>query len=238
MLKRILLPLTMISLLFSGTVQAEQTGPISFSPIEHASFVMRIGGKTIYIDPVGNPSAYDQYQAPDLILITDIHRDHLDKATVDSLKTPHTTIIVPESAHSQLKEGTIMNNGENKTIAGIKITAIPMYNLTEDRLDFHPRGRGNGYLLEASGKTVYISGDTEDVPEMRALKNLDYAVICMNLPYTMNVGQAASAVLAMKPAVVIPYHYRGKDGYSDLEEFSTLVATDKSIEVRLLDWYK
>ena len=112
-----------------------------------------------------------------------------------------------------------------------------MYNLTEDRLKYHEKGRGNGYLVTVGEKRIYISGDTEDIPEMRALENIDYAFVCMNLPYTMTVEQAASAVLEMKPKVVYPYHYRGTGGLSDTKKFAALVSEDGDIEVRQLDRY-
>jgi L-ascorbate metabolism protein UlaG (beta-lactamase superfamily) len=105
-------------------------------------------------------------------------------------------------------------------------------------MKFHPKGRGNGYVLTMNRKRIYISGDTEDIKEMRSLKDIDYAFVCMNLPYTMTVDQAASAVLEFKPRVVFPYHYRGKGMFSDLDKFKQLVSKDKDIEVRLLNWYK
>jgi len=115
---------------------------------------------------------------------------------------------------------------------------LPMYNLTADRQQFHPKGRGNGYVLTLGAKRIYISGDTEDIPEMRQLENIDVAFVCMNLPYTMDVEAAADAVLDFKPKIVYPYHYRGKGGMSDLEEFRSIVgAGDGDIEVRLLKWY-
>ena len=113
-----------------------------------------------------------------------------------------------------------------------------MYNLTEERKNFHTKGRGNGYVVTLGGKRVYVSGDTEDIPEMRALKDIDAAFVCMNLPYTMDVDHAADAVLAFKPKIVYPYHYRGKEGMSDVEKFKTLVSKEKAVEVRLLKWYK
>ena len=127
----------------------------------------------------------------------------------------------------------ILKNGETKEIHGVKITAVPMYNLTTERLKFHDEGRGNGYVVEMGGKRIYLSGDTEDIPEMRSLKNIDIAFVCMNLPYTMTETQAASAVREFHPKMVYPYHYRG----SDLEKFKTLVGTDVGVEVRIRDWY-
>jgi L-ascorbate metabolism protein UlaG (beta-lactamase superfamily) len=128
---------------------------------------------------------------------------------------------------------TVLTNGETKTVAGITITGVPMYNTTAARMSYHSKGRGNGYVVAFGDKRVYLSGDTEDIPEMRALKNIDVAFVCMNLPYTMTVDQAASAVREFKPKIVYPYHSRN----SDVEKFKTLVGTDAGVEVRLRDWY-
>lgn len=120
----------------------------------------------------------------------------------------------------------------------IQITAIPMYNLREEALGFHEKGRGNGYVLQREGRRVYISGDTEDIPEMRALEEIDMALVCMNLPYTMTVESAADAVIEFQPAKVYPYHYRGRPEVSDVEKFATLVKKGSSaVEIVQLDWY-
>jgi len=211
---------------------------VTFTPIQHATFVIQEGETTIYVDPVGDVTAFEKFPSPNFILITDIHGDHLSKDVVDGLATEHTVVIAPKAVVDKLGSGTILNNGESKEFGKVKIAAIPMYNLTEGRLKYHEKGRGNGYVVTLAGKRIYVSGDTEDIPEMRALKDIDYAFICMNLPYTMTVEQAASAVLEFKPKVVFPYHYRGKDGFSDVEQFKKLVAKDKNIKVELLDWYE
>ena len=132
---------------------------------------------------------------------------------------------------------TVLANAESTSWRGVSIEAVPMYNLDPEKQSFHPRGRGNGYLLTFGDTRIYISGDTEDIPEMRGLDDIDAAFVCMNLPYTMDVDAAADAVLEFKPKVVFPYHYRGTDGFSDLDEFKALVAKDPTIEVRVLDWY-
>ncbi len=152
-------------------------------------------------------------------------------------------IIAPQAVFDLLpvdlqKLCTVMANGALKEMMGIGIEAVPMYNMPDPNDPRHPKGRGNGYVLSMGGERIYISGDTEDVPEMRALKNIDVAFVCMNLPYTMTVDQAASGVLAFRPRVVYPYHYRGTDGLSDVARFKLLVNSgDPSIEVRLVDWY-
>jgi len=173
------------------------------------------------------------------VLLTDIHGDHLNTNTLGNVVTEKSVLVAPPAAFELLppnlrQRTTVIINGETRTIEGIKIEAMPMYNTTAERARYHVRGRGNGYVLTFSDKRVYVSGDTEDIPEMRALKNIDVAFICINLPYTMTVDQAASAVREFRPKIVYPYHYRG----SDLEKFKQLVGTDAGVDVRIRDWYK
>jgi L-ascorbate metabolism protein UlaG (beta-lactamase superfamily) len=206
----------------------------TYTPIKHATFVLQSGPATIYVDPVGVAEDFAGFPPPDLILITHIHKDHLDPQLVASLKKAQTQVIGPATVIKQLGYGTTMHNGDITTAVGMTIQAIPAYNTTPGRLDFHPRGRDNGYLLSKSGVQLYISGDTEDIPEMRQLRDVDIAFLCMNLPYTMTIEQAAAAVNAFKPGLVIPYHYRGKEGMSDLDAFERLVP---GIKVSRLKWY-
>src|SRR4029079_8925871 len=159
--------------------------------------------------------------------------------TLKAVARENTKIVVPKAVAEQLppelkSKAVVIADGEEKEVQGVGIEAVPMYNLTADRLKFHSKGRGNGYVLTLGGKRIYISGDTEDIPEMRALKNIDVAFVCMNLPYTMTVEQAASAVKEFKPKIIYPYHY----GKSDTEKFKQLVGSDSGVEVRLRDWYK
>lgn len=234
MKKAIGLIILLISI-FPGDVFGEE---FIISPINHASFVMNIGPITFYVDPVKDAQLYSSYSFPDFILITDIHQDHLSKQVVDELKKPETVIIGPQAVIDILGYGEVLKNNEVKSFGNINIFAIPMYNLTKERLHFHPKGRGNGYLISTDEHRVYISGDTEDISEMRSLRNIDYAFVCMNLPYTMSVKQAASAVLEFQPRVIYPYHYRGKGMISDIYEFKRLLKKADDIEVRLLDWYQ
>jgi L-ascorbate metabolism protein UlaG (beta-lactamase superfamily) len=217
-------------------------GPLAIHPIEHATFVMQWNDKTIAVDPIGGATPFEAFAKPDLILITHIHGDHLSVDTVNALAEPSTVIVGPASVAEKFPEAdrsriTIVANGESVKWGESVIEAIPMYNLTPDRQAFHPKGRGNGYAVTLGGTRIYIAGDTEDIPEMRALEGIGAAFVCMNLPYTMDVSAAADAVLEFKPKVVFPYHYRGKGGMSDLDEFRSLVAKDSSIEVRVLEWY-
>lgn len=216
---------------------------ITIVPVSHATAIISWGEEVFYIDPTGGAEAFKGKGKPSFILISDIHGDHTDPETLKALNLGDTKILVPKAVkellpaemHAQL---IVLSNGETTNLKGFKIEAIPMYNLPEDSDAHHPKGRGNGYLLEKDGKRLYIAGDTEDIPEMRNLKNIDIALIPMNLPYTMTVDQAAEAVLAFKPRLVYPYHFRGKDGFADVEKFKELVNKgNKDIEVKLLDWY-
>ncbi|SDM24406.1 L-ascorbate metabolism protein UlaG, beta-lactamase superfamily [Catalinimonas alkaloidigena] len=219
-------------------------GAMSIHPILHSSLVIQWNGQTIYSDPYGGAELFNKVPAPDLVLITDIHGDHLHPETLKELDLSHAELIAPKAVLDQLgdinfKQTHELANGEALTWQGIRVEAIPMYNLPESPDSRHTRGRGNGYVLTLGGKRVYISGDTEDIPEMRQLKNIDVAFVCMNLPYTMDVAHAASAVLAFKPKIVYPFHFRGGEGkLSDVEKFKSLVTKqDPNIDVRLRDWY-
>ncbi len=214
-------------------------GDLIIHPINHATLALGWKNLTVYADPVGGASRFTGLPRPDLILITDIHADHFNVETLEALADDRAELVAPPAVAEQLpaalrKRTTVLTNGSSKSVMGLTIHALPMYNLTPERRQFHPKGRGNGYVATFGGKRVYLSGDTEDIPEMRDLKNIDVAFLCMNLPYTMTVEQAASAVRAFKPKIVYPYHYRG----SDLNRFKELVGTDLGVEVRLRDWYR
>ncbi|MCC2548574.1 MBL fold metallo-hydrolase [Hymenobacter sp. BT175] len=222
---------------------ATKKGPLTVQPIAHGSVVLTWGGKTVYVDPTGGAAAYAGLAAPDVILITDIHGDHLDPKTLASLPVGKALLVVPPAVAAQLPaeykaQTRILRNGERLEALGLTVAALPMYNLPEAADAPHTKGRGNGYVLTLGGKKVYLSGDTEDIPEMRALKGIDVAFVCMNLPYTMDAPQAAQGVLAFKPGIVYPYHYRGQNGLSDVEGFKKTVNTaNKKIDVRLRNWY-
>ncbi|HRO48087.1 MBL fold metallo-hydrolase [Agriterribacter sp.] len=218
-------------------------GDIIVQPVFHGALVLQWNGKCIYIDPYNGAGAYKTLHKPDLVLITDIHGDHMDIKTLQALDLSNANLIVPQAVATLLpaewKEKTVvLSNGNTTEQSGISIHAIPMYNLPDDSTSRHTKGRGNGYVLTLGDKNLYISGDTEDIPEMRSLKNIDVAFICMNIPYTMTEEQAAGAVLDFKPKMVYPYHYRGQGGFSDTQKFKMLVHKDDPlIDVRLKDWY-
>jgi L-ascorbate metabolism protein UlaG (beta-lactamase superfamily) len=248
-MKSLFLALLFIPVFFSGKAQRSnpdtigtKMGPLIVQPIQHASLILTVNGLTIYADPSGADNFKD-LTPPDMILVTDIHGDHFDIKTIDAIKKAGTILVVPQVVADKLPAAdkdhlVILKNGDQTTQSGISIRAIPMYNLPESPTAMHTKGRGNGYLLGIGGKLIYLSGDTQGIPEMRSLKNIDVAFICMNLPYTMDVKEAADAVLAFKPRIVYPYHYRGNNGLSDINAFKSLVeAGDKQIDVRLRNWY-
>ncbi len=224
-------------------IPTETKHPLVITPVEHATAVLEWNNITIYIDPVGGLSAFSNYKQPDLILITDIHGDHFSLETLEALATEKAKIIVPQVVANEMPEKftpqlDVLNNGDSKERFGMTIEAIPMYNLREEALAFHVKGRGNGYVLTIGDERIYFSGDTEGIPEMRTLKNIDKAFICMNLPYTMTEESAASAVLEFMPKQVYPYHYRGRPEVSDVAKFQQLIQKgNPSIEVIQLDWY-
>lgn len=210
---------------------------LSFHPIEHASFIIEHNNLTIYVDPVGDIDKYKIFSKPDIILITHTHGDHFNKDLIEAIKSEKTTIVGNEKSIETLGYGKKMLNNEIAELGNIIIEAIPMYNTTPERINFHQRGDGNGYVLTIDNERVYISGDTEDIMEMRALENIDHAFLCMNLPYTMTVGQAASATLEFKPKYAYPYHYRERNGKADINKFKDLVEAGGNTKVTFLKWY-
>ena len=215
-----------------------ETGDLIIHPVEHGTFTMWWNHVSIYVDPVGGAGNFSKMASPDLIFITHPHGDHFNAATLRDIVTDTTTLITPDIVTQQLPssikpQAHTMANGDGWEIQDIKITAVPAYNLTAGRLNYHPKGLGNSYVIELGKRRIYFSGDTEDIPEMRALENIDVAFLCMNLPFTMTESQAADGAREFRPRILYPYHYRG----SNLETFTDLVGTDLPIEVRLREWY-
>jgi len=208
-------------------------GDLSIIPIQHASLMIQAGGKIVYVDPAYG--AYDALPKADYILVTDIHEDHLAPAIIDKLKKAGTVIVGPKAVAAELPGTKVLSNGEKTSLGAFTVEAIPMYNLKRGPSAgqlYHDKGRGNGYVLTFGGKRFYFSGDTEAIPEMKALKNIDVAFVCMNLPYTMTPQEAAEAVRAFHPAIVYPYHYMG----SDTKQFAKAL-DGTGIDVRLRNWY-
>jgi L-ascorbate metabolism protein UlaG (beta-lactamase superfamily) len=194
---------------------ATSAGPLKVTLLGHASLMFSFGGKSIYIDPWSNMADYSTLPKADLILVTHHHRDHLDPVALDTVITKRTILVMSkkcaEQAEGTAKTEIIMANGDVKTVAGLRIEAVPAYNLVHMRSPgqpYHPKGVGNGYVILFGNKRVYVAGDTENTPEMKALKNIDVAFLPMNLPYTMDSAMAADAAKAFKPKILYPYHTR------------------------------
>lgn len=230
------------SVLLTAAVASGQTrdvipatgGNITIVPVYHGSLQVVHANQVIDVDPAA-PANFTGLAAPTLILVTDIHEDHLDSAMIGRLRTPMTTIIAPSAAAGQLRGSTVMANGDTKSVTGLTIEAVAMYNLVRGLSAgqlFHTKGRGNGYIVTVGGKRLYFAGDTECIPEMKALTNIDVAFIPMILPYTMPPSEAAECVKAFKPKIVYPYHYQG----ANLSEFTDALK-GTGIEVRLREWY-
>jgi L-ascorbate metabolism protein UlaG (beta-lactamase superfamily) len=219
----------------TGDHLVTDAGEVIIHPINHATFVMSWNGKAIYVDPVGGAARFQDLPRADWILITHGHSDHLDASTITAVKATNAVIVAPQAVYQGLSSSlrsitTTMTNGALASILGLAIEAVPMYNLTAAN---HPRGNGNGYVLTIGGRRIYISGDTDNTAEVRALSEINVAFVCMRPPYTMDVAQAASATRSFRPKVVYPYHYQG----NDVNKFKQLVGLDLAIEVRLRNWY-
>ncbi|NJB85480.1 L-ascorbate metabolism protein UlaG (beta-lactamase superfamily) [Lewinella marina] len=219
---------------------------VTVHPVYHGSLVLTQGERTIYIDPYGGAERYASFPAPDLVLITHTHPDHLDPATLGAFDLSGATLLAPaavieaDSIVQAFAERHTLANGETYNWRDVTIEAIPAYN-PPPKENFHPEGKFNGYVVDFGddNQRFYISGDTEGVPAMRELQDIDVAFVAMNLPYTMDVDQAAESVLAFAPREVYPYHYRNQDGSkSDVDAFRKQVtAGNPEIQVQLGNWY-
>jgi L-ascorbate metabolism protein UlaG (beta-lactamase superfamily) len=216
---------------FETDVIKTSAGNLEITFIGHGTLMLAFGGKVIHVDPWTQLADYSKLPKADLILITHEHRDHLDLKAVEILRKERTAIVCPKISAEQVKGATVMNNGDVKTVEGLTIKAVPAYNLVHKRdtgQPFHPKGDGNGYIITFGDKNVYVAGDTENIPEMKALKGIDIAFLPMNLPYTMTPEMVADAAVAFKPKTLYPYHF----GETDASKISALLK-DSGIEVRI-----
>ncbi|MBN1854568.1 MAG: MBL fold metallo-hydrolase [Pirellulales bacterium] len=207
-------------------------GDLSITCIGHGTLMFQFGGKTIHVDPVGRYADYSKMPKADLILITHEHGDHLDQEAIHQISHKETALILTAACAKQLGRGTVMKNGDTKTVEGLKIEAVPAYNIVHERKPgqpFHPKGIGNGYVVTFGDLRVYIAGDTENVPEMANLKEIDVAFLPMNVPYTMTPKMVADAVRMFHPKIVYPYHF----GETDPSELVRLLGGNPDIEVRI-----
>jgi L-ascorbate metabolism protein UlaG (beta-lactamase superfamily) len=206
-------------------------GTLKITFCGHGTLMLDWKGFIIHVDPVQKEADYTSLPKADLILITHEHGDHLDPAAISMIKKQGTVIIANESSAKQLSGAEVLKNWEQRTVAGIKIEAIPAYNTTEGCDRFHPKGRDNGYILSFGTEKVYIAGDTEDIPEIKSLKDITIAFLPMNQPYTMTPEQVAEAARAFRPKVSYPYHYSD----TDPERLKVLLKNEPDIEVRIRD---
>lgn len=207
-------------------------GKLEITFIGHGTLMFTFGGKVIHVDPFSRLTDYSKLQQADMILLTHEHRDHLDLKALDNLRTDKTKIILTKNCAQQVKGGIIMQNGDVKTVDGLKIEAVPAYNLVHMRSEgvpFHSKGNGNGYVITFGDRRVYVAGDTENIPEMKQLKDIDVALLPMNLPYTMTPEMVADAAKAFKPKVLYPYHY----GKTDPSKLVVLMKVTPEVEVRI-----
>lgn len=217
---------------FEKDVVTTASGILEITFIGHGSLMMKFNNKILHIDPYSKLADYSKLPKADFILITHEHQDHLDPAAVEQIRTRDTKIILTGKSAEKLSGGMVMKNGDAKTIMDIMIEAVPAYNVVHKRDNgqpFHPKGQGNGYVVTFADKRVYIAGDTENIPEMKALKNIDIAFLPMNLPYTMTPEMVADAARAFKPNVLYPYHY----GDTDTSRLIGMMRENKDIDIRI-----
>jgi L-ascorbate metabolism protein UlaG (beta-lactamase superfamily) len=241
-MKRLFMIMGILIMVGAGAVTAQEkfekdvvrtgAGDLEITFIGHGTLMFTFGGRVIHVDPVGQYADYGKLPKADLILITHEHHDHLDPKVVETLRKPDTQVVLTRAGAPQVAGGMVMKNGEVKTVAGLQIEAVPAYNLVHKRESgepFHPKGNGNGYVVTFGEKRVYVAGDTENTPEMKALKNIDIAFLPMNLPYTMTPEMVADAAKAFKPKILYPYHF----GKTDTAKLVDLLKDSQGIEVRI-----
>ncbi len=207
-------------------------GDLEMTFIGHGTLMFRYGGRVIHVDPWGRLADYSTLPKADLVLITHEHQDHLDPKAVAAIRTDSTVVVLTGRCAKEIDGGIVMKNGDVKTIDGLRIEAVPAYNLVHKRDNgeaFHPKGAGNGYVITFGDKRVYVAGDTENTPEMKALKHIDVAFLPMNLPYTMTPEMVADAAQAFMPKVLYPYHF----GSTDTRRLLDLMKGVKGVEVRI-----
>jgi L-ascorbate metabolism protein UlaG (beta-lactamase superfamily) len=207
-------------------------GNVEITFVGHGTLMFRWKEKTIHVDPWSTLSGFSALPQADLILVTHSHGDHLDTAAINMIRTPSTVILLTAKCAERVRGGTVMKNGDVQKVLGLTVEAVPAYNLVHMRPDgtpFHPKGEGNGYVLTIGRTRIYIAGDTEDTPEMDALRDIDVAFLPMNLPYTMTPDMVAKAAKAFRPKILYPYHY----SQTDPGTLAPLLKETKGIDVRI-----
>jgi L-ascorbate metabolism protein UlaG (beta-lactamase superfamily) len=217
---------------FETDVIPTSSGDLAITFFGHASMRFTFGGKEIYVDPFGEVADYAGLPKADLLLITHEHFDHCDEQAIAAIRTERTQVVMTAACIAKLGDGIVMKNGDSRTVEGIPIEAVPAYNIVHKRENgrlFHMPGEGNGYVAAFGGTRVYIAGDTENIPEMRNLKDIDIAFLPMNVPYTMTAEMAADAARMIQPRILYPYHF----DRSNLGPLSDLLRDEKDIEIRI-----
>ncbi|MCK4762726.1 MAG: MBL fold metallo-hydrolase [Candidatus Aminicenantes bacterium] len=217
---------------FEKDVIKTEKGDLIITLVGHGTLMFEFDGKVIHVDPVGRVADYSKLPKADLVLVTHHHGDHLDADVLEQIKKEKTVIIATEKCTEKFSACKIMKNGDTQTACGFKIEAVPAYNIVNKRSSgdpYHVKSEGNGYIIIFAGKRVYVAGDTENTPEMKALKNIDIAFLPMNLPYTMTPEMVADAARAFRPGILYPYHY----GSTDTAKLVELLKGEKDIEVRI-----
>jgi len=207
-------------------------GDLKITFLGHGSLYFTFGGKVIHVDPFSAVADYSTLPKADIVLLAHEHMDHLDLKALNPVRSDKTIVVLPEVCAKQVEGGLVMKNGDVKTVGGLKIEAVPAYNIVHKReagQPFHPKGVGNGYIITFGDKRVYVAGDTENIPEMKNIKNIDVAFLPMNLPYTMTPEMAADAAKMINPKILYPYHY----GETDTSKLVALLKDTKEIEVRI-----
>jgi len=207
-------------------------GDLSITFLGHGTLMFAFNDKVVYVDPVARVADFSDMAPADVILITHHHGDHLDPASIRQLQKEHTRVILTATCAERFAGGTVMANGADQVVHGLPVTAVPAYNLVHKRDSgqlFHPPDEGNGYVITFGDLRVYVAGDTENTPEMKALEGIDVAFLPMNLPYTMTPEMVADAARAIQPKVLYPYHY----GNTDTAEIVVLLKDQAGIEVRI-----
>jgi L-ascorbate metabolism protein UlaG (beta-lactamase superfamily) len=224
--------LTMAQVQFEKDVINTSGGDLEITFIGHGTLMLKYSELVIHIDPWSRLADYSELPKADIILLTHHHSDHLDTGAIKKIRTENTVVVLTELCANQITDGIIMHNSDIDTVKGIEIKALPAYNLVhkhESGEFFHPKSEGNGYVVIFGDKRIYIAGDTENTPEMKALEHIDIAFLPMNLPYTMTPEMVADAVKAFKPKVLYPYHY----GETDTSKIIELLKENPDVEVRI-----
>jgi len=217
---------------FETDVIPTSAGDVAITFLGHGSLMMKFKDRIIYIDPYSDVADYSQLPKADLVLITHEHSDHLDLDALGYIRAGKTVIVLTELCAAQVKGGIVMRNGETREAGGLTVEAVPSYNIVNKRPNggpFHPKGEGNGYIITFGDTRIYIAGDTENIPEMKNLKNISIAFLPMNLPYTMTPEMVADAARSFRPRILYPYHF-GKTDTSRIVDL--LKGEDVEIRIR------